>query len=73
MEMANLIEKKMDEKDRRVYYVSLTSKGEDLAGQTKKILWEMEQTILKDFTVDEKNYIIKMLNKIYFNLEKWKE
>ncbi|NLJ05077.1 MAG: winged helix-turn-helix transcriptional regulator [Exilispira sp.] len=73
MEMANLIEKKMDEKDRRVYYVSLTSKGEELAGQTKKIFWEMEQTILKDFTVDEKNYLIKMLNKIYFNLEKWKE
>jgi DNA-binding MarR family transcriptional regulator len=68
MEMAGLIRKDKDKKDKRTSRIFLTSKGKKHAQQLYQIWQELEEQLLKDFAEQEKIMTIKMLNKLINNL-----
>lgn len=73
MENNGLIEKKMDENDRRFFYISLTEKGKEIANNTKKILTELEKKITDSLKTEEKDNLIYCLEKIIDKLDSLKK
>ncbi len=73
MEKNGLIEKKIDKKDRRVFYICLTEKGKLLAEKTKQIMKEVESKITYQLKDDEKNNLIEILSKILIQIDKIKD
>jgi DNA-binding MarR family transcriptional regulator len=69
MEKNHLIEKKIDENDRRVFYIKLTEEGKEIANKTSDILFNLEQKITESLTVEEKENLINYLGKIMKNLD----
>ncbi len=73
MEKNGLIEKKIDKNDRRVFYISLTEKGKEIAEKTKLIMKELEDRLTDSLTSEEKENLLNCLNKVVLNLEQISE
>ena len=70
MEKGSLIERKTDEKDQRIQRVSITPEGEEKLKQAFKVEKIMENECFMDFSKDEKETFIRLLNKMNNSLEK---
>lgn len=69
MEKYELIEKKQDKDDRRIYRVYLSKKGRGMIEELKKIFKEFEIIVFQNFSEEEKNDLRNFLNKIIDNIE----
>lgn len=69
MEKNGLIEKKIDKNDRRLFYISLTEKGRQIADKTHQIINQIETKITKQLTNEEKEEFKVILKKIISELE----
>jgi DNA-binding MarR family transcriptional regulator len=67
LENEGYILRKVDEKDRRAYRVYLTDKGQAIIGDLFSILDEWNDTITKDFSEEEKELSIKLLQRMVEN------
>lgn len=61
------ITKVKDEKDRRITYIILTNKGNQIKDKYKAISNEVYATAYKDFSQEEKEIFLKLLKKINNN------
>ncbi|SES68180.1 DNA-binding transcriptional regulator, MarR family [Oceanobacillus limi] len=64
-----LIERKRDDKDRRVVYLIVTEKGIEFVNFTEKALHEELEKYLKDFSQDEISMFINLLERLSNNME----
>ncbi|MGC6175876.1 MarR family winged helix-turn-helix transcriptional regulator [Lacrimispora sp. 38-1] len=69
MEKNGIIERKMQNDNRRFLYVYLTEKGKEEAGYVKKAFDILEAIALKDFTNKEKEQFLKYLERVNKNLK----
>lgn len=69
LERGNLIIRKRDEKDRRIWHVSLTKEGHQTYEQLVKQRHEFEQTMLAGITHEEQEKFIQMIAKLRSKLE----
>lgn len=70
MEKHGLVEKKLDEKDRRVYRVYLSERGKRMIGKLHKIMAELEAIVFDGFNENEKETFKELLNKMASNIKK---
>ena len=68
LEMKGFIQMVSDTEDRRVKRLRLTAKGEDIRELAKQKLDEVEETLTKDFTADEREQFIWLLDKALKNI-----
>ncbi len=68
MEKRGFIERKNIGENRRSHYVFLTEKGKEIAFQVRKAMLVVEDIVLKDFTDEEKDTLIKLMKKANYNL-----
>ncbi|MCR4421985.1 MAG: MarR family transcriptional regulator [Spirochaetales bacterium] len=73
MEKNRLIEKMIDENDRRVYYIVLTEEGKNVANKAKDILLKLEKEFTETLTDEEKKNLINYLSKIIIKLDEYKQ
>ncbi|MGG1572441.1 MarR family winged helix-turn-helix transcriptional regulator [Fictibacillus sp. NRS-1165] len=59
-----LVTRKHSEQDRRIVYLSITPKGEQLGDEMDQVLHDFYQETFSEFTVEEIEIFIKLLNKI---------
>jgi|YNPMSStandDraft_2_1061718.scaffolds.fasta_scaffold00003_8 DNA-binding MarR family transcriptional regulator len=59
-----LISKNPSEKDRRIYYITLTKKGEELANSALNVLNQIENYLNSLLNEDEKKIVLSFFNKI---------
>lgn len=71
MKKNGLIKKIIDKKDRRIFYISLTPKGEEKAKETLKILEKLETFLKKNLEKNEIETLNIILNKILLNLSEF--
>jgi len=69
MEKNNLIEKKIDKNNRRVFYISLTEKGKLVAAQAKMIIEKIEGKITAGIDIEEKERLKYLLLKIISEID----
>ncbi len=69
MEKKGIIERKMQNDNRRYLYVYLTEKGKEEAGCVKKAFDILEGIALKDFTNKEKEQFVEYLMRVNKNLK----
>ncbi|WP_349672173.1 MarR family transcriptional regulator [Lacrimispora sp.] len=69
MEKSGIIERKMQNNNRRFWYVYLTEKGKEEAVYVKKAFESVKETALKDFTNDEKEQFTEYLKRVNKNLK----
>lgn len=69
LEKYDLIEKKLDEKDRRVYRVYLSKKGKMMIGKLHEIMEELEKIVFNGFDEKEKETLKKFLDKMANNIK----
>ncbi len=68
LEKSGLVEIKKCGKDNRRKYVFLTEKGEDYNCVTEKLSDELLETSYKNFSSDEKNTLLYLLEKLHTNI-----
>lgn len=64
MEVAGLLKRVRDEKDRRSYHLHLTKKGESFLKKSLKILEDSMEGVLKSLSSKEQQTFIDLLKKI---------
>lgn len=69
MEKSEIIERKMQNNNRRFWYVYLTEKGREEAVYVKKAFDTVKEIALKDFTNKEKELFIEYLKRVNKNLK----
>jgi DNA-binding MarR family transcriptional regulator len=69
MEKYELIEKKHDKNDRRIYRVYLSKKGREMIKELHKIFKELEIVVFENFDNEEKETLRNFLNKVVSNIE----
>jgi len=69
MEKSKIIERKMQNNNRRFWYVYLTEKGREEAVYVKKAFDTVKEIALKDFTNKEKELFIEYLKRVNKNLK----
>lgn len=69
MEKYELIEKKHDKNDRRIYRVHLSKKGREMIKELHKIFKELEIVVFENFDNEEKETLRNFLNKVVSNIE----
>lgn len=69
MEKYELIEKKHDKNDRRIYRVHLSKKGREMIKELHKIFKELEIVVFENFNDEEKETFRNFLNKVVNNIE----
>nr|WP_314458590.1 MarR family transcriptional regulator [uncultured Clostridium sp.] len=69
MEKNDIIERKMQNDNRRFLYVYLTEKGKEEASYVKKAFDILEAIALKDFTNKEKEQFLNYLERVNKNLK----
>lgn len=69
MEKSEMIERKMQNNNRRFWYVYLTEKGREEAVYVKKAFDTVKEIALKDFTNKEKELFIEYLKRVNKNLK----
>ena len=57
----NLVKKQQDEKDKRVFWISITEEGQKKFQEVNETHLKYLDELLKDFSNDEKNLLIKQL------------
>ncbi|MEJ5228446.1 MAG: MarR family transcriptional regulator [Pseudothermotoga sp.] len=70
MENAGLVERKPDEKDRRLQRVYLTEKGRGICDILRKETNRVEQIATEGFSEDEKHLLTTLLDRVIANLRK---
>jgi DNA-binding MarR family transcriptional regulator len=65
------IERKTDEKDKRIYRVNLTEKAMLVKDDLLKILTDWQNILLKDFTAEEASMISVLIEKMAENSNKF--
>ena len=70
MEKAHLIYRKQNEEDKRIWNVYLTEEGKIKQKEVRKVFEQIDEICLKDFTEEEKQQVIYLINKMYENLGK---
>lgn len=66
---AGLVERIKDSKDRRVYRIVLSEKGESLTNDMKNAIERYKKMISKDITLDEYETILHVIHKLQRNLK----
>jgi len=61
------VKRMREEKDRRNYLVSLTEKGRDIVPKIRKISMKWREILLKNFSEEEKKFIIYAMEKMIEN------
>ena len=69
MEKSEIIERRMQNNNRRFWYVYLTEKGREEAVYVKKAFDTVKEIALKDFTNKEKEVFIGYLKRVNKNLK----
>lgn len=69
MGAAGLIEKQVPDGNRRSYHVYLSDQGKREYNKIKEIFKQVESLSLRDVSEDDLKTCIRVLNKIYDNLE----
>ncbi|MBE5983132.1 MarR family winged helix-turn-helix transcriptional regulator [Lacrimispora sp. AGF001] len=69
MEKSEIIERRMQNNNRRFWYVYLTEKGREEAVYVKKAFDTVKEIALKDFTNKEKELFIQYLKRVNKNLK----
>lgn len=69
MEKSEIIERKMQNNNRRFWYVYLTEKGREEAVYVKRAFDTVKEIALKDFTNKEKELFIEYLKRVNKNLK----
>ena len=64
LENKNLVKRMPDPTDRRAVRVTLTNNGRELEEPLMKIIAECNQTVMKVFTLDEQEVLIKILQRL---------
>ena len=67
LEELGYIRRTRDERDRRVYHVHLTEKGSSSGPRIREVLDRWAEIMLKDFTRDERDMMIRFLRRIEEN------
>jgi MarR family transcriptional regulator, organic hydroperoxide resistance regulator len=70
LEQSQIIERRQDAEDGRVYRVYLTSKGRDLQDKVQKIWDDLEETTVKGLSDVEKALLLRLLSQIQENFNK---
>lgn len=63
------IRKEKCEKDRRITFIGLTSKGREIELKFKSISNEVLKTAYRGFTVEEKEIFLRLLKRLYNNFK----
>ena len=69
MEREGLLEKSGSPADRRAYHIFLTPRGEQAAGEVKKIFTETDEKAFRGIPAGERESFLSTLRKIIANLE----
>ena len=64
---AGYVERKQDPEDRRVYNVFLTEKGREIVSTIRKILSHWIGVLSSNFTREEEELVMQLLEKMYQN------
>lgn len=70
MEKNGLVQRKADDKDRRILKVHLTPKAQEILEIVQAILKELECELMNSLSKDEQNTLILILNKLHACLDK---
>lgn len=68
LEKQGLVKRIPDEQDKRILRVYLTEKGEKIAQQSEKFMEQVAQTLFQNFTLEEKECYMKLLEKMSKNI-----
>lgn len=68
MEKAQLIYRKQNSDDKRIYNVYLTEEGKKRQKEVQEIFRQIDEVCLQNFTREEREQAIYLLNKMYDNL-----
>lgn len=61
------VERQKDPKDRRAYKIYLTEKGKRMKPIIRRVVHNWVSSLLKDFNEEEKEIMLKLLNKMFEN------
>ena len=64
-----LIERKMNEDDKRYYQIILSSKGKAVIGEMKNDFHHVHDVVCKDLTEEDYQAVLKVIKKIKRNLK----
>ncbi|MGI6315582.1 MAG: MarR family winged helix-turn-helix transcriptional regulator [Christensenellales bacterium] len=73
MERTGLVERRKDEKDRRVFRVFLTEKGKRIHTSIKKVFNTMDTAMTGDMTPEERERLLSFLDRVIGQMTKLKE
>lgn len=68
MEKRGFIERRSINDNRRAHYVFLTEEGKRIANLVREAILKVEEQVLENFTIEEKEILIKLLKKANYNL-----
>ncbi len=68
MEKRGFIERRSINDNRRSHYVFLTEEGKRIANLVREAMLKVEEQVLENFTIEEKELLIKLLKKANYNL-----
>ncbi|MBM6874434.1 MarR family transcriptional regulator [Fusobacterium mortiferum] len=68
MEKRGFIERRSINENRRSHYVFLTEEGKRIANLVREAMLKVEEQVLENFTIEEKELLIKLLKKANYNL-----
>lgn len=68
MEKRGFIERRSINDNRRSHYVFLTEEGKRIATLVREAMLKVEEQVLENFTIEEKELLIKLLKKANYNL-----
>lgn len=68
MEKRGFIERRSINDNRRAHYVFLTEEGKRIANLVREAMLKVEEQVLENFTIEEKELLIKLLKKANYNL-----
>jgi DNA-binding MarR family transcriptional regulator len=72
LEKEGFVRRKTDEKDKRAYKIYLTKKAKDLKIKIRRITKNWTNTLLTDFSEEEKNLLFSYLDRIFKNAAEFK-
>lgn len=70
LEKQGLVKRIPDQIDKRILRVYLTEKGDGVANQAEKFINEVAESVFHDFTLEEKESYLSLLEKMSNNLER---
>ena len=69
MEKTGLIRREQDEKDQRISRIFITDEGKEICSKLKKIHVQIEEEAFKNFTIEEKLLLRRLMMQLRENLE----